>query len=258
MYSYVIAIPSYQRAELLMECTLATLKIMKQPTSLIYIFVANASEYKRYTNILPRMYHANIVKGVLGLGKQRNFISKYFDVGTHIVHMDDDVTKLLRHDNKVIENLTPWVNMAFSLCTQHNCKLWGVYPIDSRLCMSQTATIGWAPLIGTVFGVINDRSADLQQTYNNCEDLERSLKHICKFGAVVRLNGVCFRTRGAFYTGGLGKGPERLADYNVQMTKLQSAYGAYIQRRVDKQGVVGDWLVFKRSKAQKRIPTRAY
>lgn len=256
---YVVAIPSYKRAELLVECTLSTLQAMKVPASRIHVFVANRSEYNTYDKVLPRKMYHKLVLGVVGLGKQRTFISQYFPENTHILHMDDDVKKMLTHTNAVICDLNPWVNMAFRLCKQQNCKLWGVYPIDNRLCMSQTATVGWVPLIGTIFGVINCKDKGLHQKLSNCEDLERSLQHIHKFGKVLRLNGVCFRTKGgAFYEGGLGSGQERLKDYELQLCKLEKMYPQYIKRRVHKNDKCGDWLSLNKAPVQCRIQTECY
>ena len=101
---YVVAIPSYNRAEIIAKKTLEMLRKGRVPSSQIYIFVANETEHRAYTNAVPKELYGKIVIGVKGITKQRRFIVKYFAEGTKIVSMDDDVEKFLRltpgEDNK--------------------------------------------------------------------------------------------------------------------------------------------------------------
>lgn len=255
---FVIAIPTFRRTDVLKECTLPLLSRMSVPAVKIYVFVANESEHVAYEKCLDKTTYHKLVTGCPGLGAQRNFIAHYFESGQLIVHIDDDVTRLLDHTNTHVTDVNQWVRLGFQLCEQHACKAWGVYPVDNRLCMSETATVGWVPLIGCIYGVVNTRDDALMQTCDNCEDLERTLKHIAHIGGVVRLNGICFRAKSKhFGTGGLGKGPERLLDYEVQLQKLEKTYTSFIARRVKKKRF-GDWLAFKRSPTQRRVPVNIH
>jgi len=46
--SYIVAIPSYDRPEAIIEKSLKTLSVGGVPKSLVHIFVANKAEEKRY------------------------------------------------------------------------------------------------------------------------------------------------------------------------------------------------------------------
>ena len=87
--NYVIAIPSYKRAETLRDRTLAILQKYKINPNKIHIFVADKSEEKSYKEILPN-YYKKIVIGKKGIKNIRNFMPKYFLEGQKIFYMDDD------------------------------------------------------------------------------------------------------------------------------------------------------------------------
>ena len=71
---WVIAIPSYKRHDIIMEKSLSTFKEYKIPSSKITIFVADEEEKKLYEEAIPEGTVEDIVVGVLGMDKIRNFI----------------------------------------------------------------------------------------------------------------------------------------------------------------------------------------
>ena len=91
MHDYVIAIPSYQREKTIKLRTLSTLNHYKIPKKIIYIFVANKTEKKKYCEALDKAYHKNIIVGELGVKNIRMFMSTYFKEGQKICYIDDDV-----------------------------------------------------------------------------------------------------------------------------------------------------------------------
>jgi hypothetical protein len=76
--NYIIAIPSYNRAELLNKKTLFVLNKYQIPKEKIYIFVANNDEKEIYTKILNPTLYGHLIIGEKGLKNQRNFIVSYF------------------------------------------------------------------------------------------------------------------------------------------------------------------------------------
>jgi hypothetical protein len=88
MSDWVIAIPSFKRSIQIKEKTLNTLQSYHIPLEQIYIFVASDEEALDYKRENPDY---RIVIGVLGLPQQRNFIMDYFEIGTQIVSLDDDI-----------------------------------------------------------------------------------------------------------------------------------------------------------------------
>ena len=72
---WVVAIPSYQRANLIGGRALQTLQAGRVARERIYIFVADEAERAAYECALPRESYGKIVTGVKGLTAQRNFIT---------------------------------------------------------------------------------------------------------------------------------------------------------------------------------------
>ena len=93
--TYIIAIPSYNRPELIQVKTLALLHRHEIPASKITIFVANHEQHDLYKSKVPAWLYGNIVVGVLGLRNQWNFIMDYYPEGAHVVQMDDDLDKII-------------------------------------------------------------------------------------------------------------------------------------------------------------------
>ena len=59
----VIAIPSYKRNNAILKYTLNVLKDYQVNPKIIYIFVANKTEFKIYQESLPEIYHKNLIIG---------------------------------------------------------------------------------------------------------------------------------------------------------------------------------------------------
>ena len=102
MSNYIVAIPSYNREDIIVPKTLTTLKEGSILKNKIYIFVANKQQEKLYEKTVPKNLYNKIIVGKKGITNQRIFISKYFPEGQYIVSMDDDVEELqmMKHKRK--------------------------------------------------------------------------------------------------------------------------------------------------------------
>ena len=94
--SYVVAIPSYDRPDAIIEKSLKTLSDGGVPKSLVHIFVANKVEEKRYKNAIPKNMYGKIVVGKIGITEQRKFIIQHYPENQAIVSIDDDVEGLYK------------------------------------------------------------------------------------------------------------------------------------------------------------------
>ena len=92
---YVVAIPSYKRAETLRDKTLSVLAEYKIPASKIYVFVADKEQEELYRSVLKPDSYGHMIIGVPGMANIRNFITEYFPVGKRIINMDDDIKGFL-------------------------------------------------------------------------------------------------------------------------------------------------------------------
>jgi hypothetical protein len=237
--SWIIAIPSYKRAETLKNKTLSVLKAYNIPQHRIYIFVANNEEKELYTATLNSSEYNSIIVGVPGLAEVRNFIADYFSIGKHIVFMDDDITGFLEYDEsekrkeRPLRSLINIIKQGFKECIKHNCTLWGVYPIPNGFFMKPTVTTDLKFIIGSFWGWINpgaSSSNGIHLEISEKEDYLRTIKAYIRDGCVVRLNFVAPKT--AYYKepGGMQTDPQRLEKQEKAVKWLENKYPEFVKR----------------------------
>jgi catechol 2,3-dioxygenase-like lactoylglutathione lyase family enzyme len=212
------AIPSYHRAMICQERTLATLEALEVPRENITIFVADPNEYVFYKNACdPKRYH-KIVIAEKGMGAVRRFIARYYPEGQRVVSVDDDISGFYRklNDKKYLpmtpEEFHGMVKLGFWACQEANCRLWGIYPVLNALFMNRRVRVGLTYIVGAFWGVVNTHEYDLQVTLDDKEDFERTLKFFQADGAVVRLEAYSLKTSYYNTPGGMqiDRTPERI------------------------------------------------
>lgn len=223
VYNYIIAIPSYNRYQIINTHTIATLERHKIETKKIYIFVANKTEYQKYKNTLDSKYHKNIIIGKKGLKQQRNFISSYFPEYQCIVQFDDDIEELYELYHPIKEDYDKWINLepqefkkkefrkqqtlkpiknlnkliqdTFKTCIIKGIYLWGIYPTPNPYFMSFNEDTRLNFIVGPMFGIINRHDRDLKLSLDEKENSERTLQYFIKDGIVLRLNNISIGTK---------------------------------------------------------------
>ena len=211
--SYVIAIPSYERYKSISKRVLLFLKEGQVDKRKIFIFVSDASQAELYAEHVSRELYNEIVIGVKGIAKQRNFIRSYFPVGQYVVSLDDDVTRLKRLvDGKLqrIINVDDFFTQAFKTLEQTGLYIWGIFSTNSTMHMKgQKEEISTALkfLVGYCHGYIarRDKRLDLHIASTGKEDYEQTIRYWKQDGGVVRFNHVCAYDAAAPRNGGLGK-----------------------------------------------------
>ena len=197
---YVIAIPSYKREDTLREKTLKMLHKNGIPQEKIYIFTANEEETKKYIATIGGKY--NFVTGILTLCKQRRFIQEYFEEGQFIMHFDDDVSALEIKSEKGLEEYTmleELMSKGVAIMKKNNTKIFSIYPVRNAFFMKENVSTDLKLMVGTAYGIINDKSPDLIIQLDEKEDYERTALYYKKFGKVIRLNNITLNT--TFYKG---------------------------------------------------------
>lgn len=185
---YVVAIPSYKRAETLLAKTLPLLERYNIPKEKITVFVASEEEEKIYKDVIGDY---KIVVGIKGMGNIRNFITSYYPEGTHIVNIDDDIKSFVEYDEtlprkeKPLENLKAVIDRGFEECQKSAAKLWGIYPVPNGRFMKPNVTTKLKYIIGSFWGCIN---SGIQVSLDDKEDFERSILYYERDKKVVRIN----------------------------------------------------------------------
>jgi hypothetical protein len=203
-----IAIPTYQRSTVIEKKTLNTLLEGGVPPSEIYIFVANKQEFNAY-QVVDKSKYNKIVIGKIGIANQRIFIKHYFEEGSRVVSIDDDVEGLYKLSNEKlvqIHKVHDFFKKAFHQLDQENKYMWGIYPVRNPFFMKPTITTTLSFIIGALHGYIvrHDKSIEPSSKSEGKEDYEQSILYYLKDGGVVRFNDVTIKTK-FLAPGGLGK-----------------------------------------------------
>ena len=268
-YSYQIAIPSYKRSNIITKKTLATLAKYKISSSIITIFVANQTEYNEYFKNVPSNLYNKIIIGELGLKNQRNFITRYYPEGTHLVQMDDDLDDIVimfnwqnfkignRKSIKKKRYLVPlleldkFIKEAFKICIERNLFLWGVYPVANPYFMSPLMRTNLQFIVGPFWGVINRHNNKLKITLNEKENVERSLLYYTMDGGVIRFDYVSIITKYYKTPGGMQNENNKNARIRASLNsaiKLHKRFPELTKIKTRKNGRTE--IVFKRIKIQ--------
>jgi hypothetical protein len=250
---YVIAIPSYQRSELLSRKTLKVLFDYNIPRTRIYIFVANQEEKIKYSNALDPKTYGHLIIGEKGLKNQRNFISRYFPIGQEILNLDDDLagfniikthgTTFNKKDNYLskLTDLDQFIKESFKIIKKYNSFLWGIYPINNPYFMTPKTTTDLRLIVGPCWGNINRHSKDLILTIDEKEDVERTLQYYVKDKIVVRFNNVSVNTSYYVNQGGMQSlGRDRKKDSLESATYLNKKYPDLTQLHLTKKSGIAE------------------
>ena len=209
MVNYVVAVPTYNRADVVTKKTLKTLIEGNVNKNRIYLFVANKAQYKLYEEAVPKSMYKEIIIGKIGITNQRKFISKYFPENQYIVSIDDDVEELLslKGTDKLVKvkDVDGFFQDAYKLLKKEKLYIWGIYPVRNAFFMKPTITTDLRFIIGVLFGYINRHNKKLQPSVNaeTKEDYEQSILYYKMDGGVIRFNNITTKTK--FHAeGGLG------------------------------------------------------
>jgi hypothetical protein len=195
---YVVAIPSYARAELIQKKTLALLKAGKVPASKIDIFVANKAEEKVYQSSIPKELYGRIIVGKKGISYQRNFIIDYYPEGKHIVFIDDDISRIERKWRGAIneiDNLDKFFKDSFKKLHKYDKYLWttkNMYNPFYKKQLKEEGHIGLVQFSGDLMGIINRRKMKIKTTLQKgeAEQVELLFRYYEADGGILRFENV--------------------------------------------------------------------
>ena len=234
--NYIIAIPTYKRYNILINMTLKTILDSNINPKKIYIFVADSNEYNQYKSILPKNTYNKIIIGKLGIDKQRKFITNYFDEGTPVVFMDDDIQsiQILKGDKLIkLKNIDKFIQSAFNECINQGLYLWGIYPVNNPFFMKSRPEITnkLRFILGTLYGQIIRHSKDLITHAKEKEDIENSILHFIKDGGVIRYEKITIKTK--FYNKNGG-----ISTMFSDRSKVNEADAKYLQKKYPEYGKI--------------------
>ena len=200
MSNYVVAIPSYNRYDILSKKTLNTLLNGNVSKNKIFIFVANKKEYELYEQHIPKNMYNKIIIGKKGITNQRNFVSNYFKEGQYVISMDDDVEQFesLKGDKlAIIKDVNDFFIKAYNLLKENELYIWGIYPVRNPFFMYKDVTFDLRFIIGVTFGFITRHNKKLKMSIKSetKEDYEQTILYFKMDGGVMRFNNITTKTK---------------------------------------------------------------
>jgi hypothetical protein len=193
---WIIAIPSYKRAETLRDKTLRVLREYQVPVSRIHVFVANKAEYDTYKATLEAGTYGHLHIAEPGMAAVRNYITRFFPVGKAIFNMDDDITgflqwsKTARRNETRLHDLCGAISRGFAEARRTGFRLFGFYPVANGYFMKDGApSTDLRYIIGSVWGIFNPGKI-LTVTIDDKEDYLRSVIMYLLDGGVLRFNNI--------------------------------------------------------------------
>ena len=200
MVNYVVAIPTYNRQDVLANKTLKTLIEGNVNKNRIYLFVANKEQYKLYEETIPKNMYNQIVIGKKGITNQRRFIARYFSEGQYVISMDDDVEEfeILKAEKLVkLKDVHDFFIEAYKLLKKNNLFIWGIYPVRNAFFMYNKVTTDLRFIIGVTFGFITRHNKKLEPSTNaeTKEDYEQTILYFKMDGGVLRFNNITAKTK---------------------------------------------------------------
>lgn len=188
---YRWAIPSYQRAE--EPLTVDLLNKMGYSKEEIIVSTQTEEDYKAYQK--AQGDKATIIyRAGENDSMNRNTLLQYFPDGECFLLADDDIKAFAMLKNKKLrpiesrEELEKYFTLFFRFCKRHNSKIWAWYPVDNAYFMKRTIDEKNI-LVGTIFGIENDRRYLFDEEYDLKGDYEFSLRYIKNGYNAVRFNG---------------------------------------------------------------------
>lgn len=192
---WIIAIPSYKRAETLRDKTLTLLKEQRIPRDKIHVFVANKEEAAAYKAALDPTTYGHMHIAEPGMAAVRNYITRFFPVGKLIFNMDDDIRGFIeysdgaRRNERPLRDLAAAITAGFAEAKRTGYRLFGFYPVANGYFMKPGATHDLRYIIGAVWGIINPGKI-LTVTIDDKEDYLRSVIMYLLDGGVIRYNNI--------------------------------------------------------------------
>jgi hypothetical protein len=204
--SFVIAIPSHNRLKELESKTLQFLKDSNLYGSIeIYIFVADeeySSYFEKYNREKDKVL---VIKSVLGLNKQRNFMRDYFDENKKILYLDDDINGIqMKDETEQITNLKKIIKTDFIRMGVRRCFLGSINPTNNLYFCNDNITNGLYLCVGCYYYEINKKNKCLyldEEKSDEKEDYRRSITFYNFFGSVYRNDTICVKHK---YNGTVG------------------------------------------------------
>lgn len=254
-----VAVPSYQRADLLTRKTLPWLLAGGVPADRVTVFLHSTDpQIPAYRAALADSGVRVVATDTRGIRAQRAAILNHYPPGAPLAQADDDVTALaaVRSGRLTpLADVAGWLARMFTETASRDLWVWGVAPVANAFFLREgQVSEGLKFCIGTVWGAFTRPGHPVHAgTAETKEDYEASLRAWWYDGGVVRADGVA--PRADHYSPG---GCEHLRSPDVEETSVRAierAFPGLVRRNTKRQGPYPEILLARRGRGPRRPPS---
>ena len=213
---FKIAIPTHRRSKTIKDLTLSVLEGIEAE---IYIFISDEEDYQLYQKELPT--HNLILCNTKNVAEKFNYIQEYFEEGTFVAVIEDDIKQIQNLYNYSVNNLLKFI---YNFCINNNIECWGVYPSSNKYFMSETIDIGLTYVVANLYGFTARKDDRLLCHLKTKNDYERSVKYWEVYNKIARFNFVSCITNNYTNKGGMQNETNRAQDEKDASQQLIKNY----------------------------------
>lgn len=214
-----IAIPTFQRPQLLKETTLKLLSAFDE--SKITIYVEDLFQKELYQNVIGLAYNI-VITSTRGIGEKRNWIKTHCRA-RHLFMIDDDIREIKEWSGACLQpdQVKTLIKQGFKKCKEAGLRLWGINGFDNCFYMKNTETTNLKFICGNFHGTILTQPI-IKTPIDLMEDYYNTLEHFKQDGGVLRLNGYGTKTKFFKEEGGIqGRfSPEERIEKEIESAKV--------------------------------------
>lgn len=208
-YNFEIAIPSFNRADIIANRTIKLLKEMKVPKRKIRIFLRDMEQLEQYKETIGNYKYE--LTGQSGILATRNYLRTYYHEKNGlqgVLFMDDDIEQFntLDENNKLIpvENFMETLSQMFLTTEELGFRLFAPSAYNNNFYMKDKISTNLKYCIGAFMGLVIDKSKPCIHTdIDHFEDFLFSVEHFLEDGGVVRFEKYSIKTKYFELKGGI-------------------------------------------------------
>ena len=189
-FNFEIAIPSYNRANLIGKKTLKLLLDFGVTSDKILIFVRDEEQKKEYIKHLGDCFRFHLT-GQSGIDSTRNYLRDYYHKSDFdgVLFIDDDITNFTEMGNPISIPFMDLITYFFEETKKRGLRLWAVNALNNVFYMRDKITTTLRYCIGAFQGLIIDKEKPLIFCdVGHFEDFQFSIEHFLEDGGVVRFD----------------------------------------------------------------------
>ena len=245
MFDFEIAIPSFNREDILPKKTLKMLYDLGVNSNKIRIFLKDEEQLEKYKKSCGENYQYELT-GQSGIMATRNYLQVYYhEINTKsdgVLFIDDDITKITEKDRVFLSKpFMELVEYFFIETKKRGGRLWSVNALNNEFFMKDNISTNLKYCIGAFKGVILDRTRDtILCDVGHFEDFQFTFEYFLEDGVVVRFNKYGITTKYFELKGGicgsLGGMEERQKEMEENGKYMIERYGDMVKIKMKKWG----------------------